>query len=125
MYGHVDPCRAFADFRAQRQAPEISEPRQLTAFETYLSLRAYGHQTPCWADKLGGLALIKSSTALGVLISRGSDGQTNHISEDETLDLADIGFGIILQGPPSLRECREGIRSKRWFGLSEQVPGVS
>ncbi len=110
LSGTLDPTRAFAVHLAQFGCKDVKERTEVKDFETYLSLRAYGNQTPCWADQLEVFSLLKASTALGVLIERGPDARAVNLDDHDTARFAEMGFQIIKGGPVAMRDCWERIR---------------
>ncbi|MCQ0090243.1 TniQ family protein [Roseovarius sp. M141] len=124
MFGNLDPSRVFANHLAQCARADATDNKRVRELDAYLSLRAYGHQKPCWADRLEIFALLKATTALGLLIARGSSAKTEHLDPQDAAELAEMGFQIIKGGPASLRECWENIRlsAKYHDGLGRYQP---
>jgi len=110
-----DTCRVIArHFQMhQHQWPKVNQ--QATALEHYLSLRAYGHHKPCWADKLDIFGLLKAAIALGVFVDQGPEAQTVHLTPQTSRRVADLGFQIIKDGPEAMRTCWEEFRTSEAF----------
>jgi len=112
---NFDTCRVIANHLQTQQNTGSITCQEATNLEQYLSLRAYGHQSPCWADNLEIFGLLKAAIALGVFIERGPNAQTTHLTRQTSRVPADLGFQIRRGGPIAMRQSWEEFRTSDAF----------
>ncbi|MFT3688252.1 TniQ family protein [Paenirhodobacter sp.] len=72
--------------------------------DLYLTRRAYGDHAAHWCNCLEIPALIKASTAFGVLIDHGRDMRASSLDPDQRRDAMLTGFAILSAGPDGIRQ---------------------